>query len=85
MRAGRWESTPTNSSWINLVERLFAELTTRWLTRSAHRSVADLVDSIRTWIANWNHDPKPYVWHKSADEILEGLASYCQRISNSGN
>jgi len=77
--------TPTYSSWINLVERWFAELTTKWLTRSAHRSVTDLVASIRTWIANWNDDPKPYVWHKTADEILDSLAAYCGRITDSGD
>lgn len=77
--------TPTYSSWLNLVERWFAELTTKWLRRSAHRSVGDLVASIRTWIANWNEDPKPYVWHKSADEILDGLAAYCRRINDSGH
>jgi transposase len=77
--------TPTYSSWLNLVERWFAELTTKWIKRSAHRSVQDLVASIRTWITNWNDDPKPYVWHKTADEILETLASYCQRINDSGH
>ena len=77
--------TPTYSSWLNLVERWFAELTTKWIKRSAHRSVRDLVASIRTWIANWNEDPKPYVWHKSADEILDSLASYCERINDSGH
>ena len=77
--------TPTYSSWLNLVERWFAELTTKWIKRGSHRSVRDLVASIRTWIANWNDDPKPYVWHKSADEILDGLASYCQRINDSGH
>jgi transposase len=77
--------TPTYSSWLNLVERWFAELTTKWIKRSAHRSVRDLVASLRTWIANWNEDPKPYVWHKTADEILDSLANYCQRISNSGH
>jgi transposase len=75
--------TPTYSSWINLVERCFADLTTNWLKRSAHRSVADLVASIRTWITSWNEDPRPYVWHKTADEILESLAPYCGRISDS--
>ena len=77
--------TPTYSSWINLVERWFAELTTKWLKRSAHRSVADLVASIRTWITTWNEDPKPYVRHKTADDILDSLASYCQRISDSAD
>ena len=77
--------TPTYSSWLNLVERWFAELTTKWIKRSAHRSVRDLVASIRTWITNWNEDPKPYVWHKTADEILNSLAAYCQRINDSGD
>jgi len=77
--------TPTYSSWLNLVERWFAELTTKWIKRGAHRSVPDLVKSIRTWITGWNEDPKPYVWHKTADEILDSLASYCQRISDSGH
>jgi transposase len=77
--------TPTYSSWLNLVERWFGELTNRWLRRGTHRSVKQLVASIRTWITNWNDDPKPFVWHKTADEILDTLADYCQRISDSGH
>jgi transposase len=77
--------TPTYASWLNLVERWFAELTTKWIKRGTHRSVRDLVASIRTWIANWNDDPKPFLWHKSADEILDNLAAYCQRINDSGH
>jgi transposase len=77
--------TPTYSSWLNLVERWFAELTTKSIKRGAHRSVRDLTASIRTWITNWNDDPKPYVWHKTADEILASLATYCQRINDSGH
>ena len=77
--------TPTYASWLNLVERWFAELTTKWIKRGTHRSVRDLVASIRTWITNWNDDPRPFVWHKSADEILDGLAAYCQRINDSGH
>jgi transposase len=77
--------TPTYSSWLNLVERWFAELTTKWIKRGAHRSVRDLVASIGTWIAGWNEDPKPFVWHKTADEILDTLAAYCQRINDSGH
>jgi transposase len=77
--------TPTYSSWLNLVERWFAELTNRWLTRGTHRSVKELVASIRTWIATWNENPRPYVWHKSADQILETLAAYCHRINASGH
>jgi transposase len=77
--------TPTYSSWLNLVERWFAELTTKWIKRGSHRSVHDLVGSIRSWIANWNDDPKPYIWHKTADQILDSLATYCQRINDSGH
>ena len=77
--------TPTYSSWLNLVERWFAELTTKWIKRGTHHSVKDLVASIRTWITNWNDQPKPYVWHKTADEILDSLAHYCNRITDSGH
>jgi transposase len=77
--------TPTYSSWLNLVERWFGELTEKWLRRGTHRSTRELVASIRTWIANWNDDPRPFVWHKTADEILENLAAYCARISDAGH
>ncbi len=77
--------TPTYASWLNLVERWFAELTNKWLRRGTHRSVNELVASIRTWITNWNDDPQPFVWHKSADQILDSLAAYCLRISDSGH
>jgi transposase len=77
--------TPTSSSWLNLVERWFAELTNRKLRRSAHRSVAQLEADIRAWIAAWNEDPKPFVWTKTADEILESLAGYLTRINDSGH
>ena len=63
--------TPTYSSWMNLVERWFAELTTKWLKRGTHRSTKELETSITTWIDQWNEEPTPFVWHKSADEILE--------------
>jgi hypothetical protein len=46
---------------------------------------AGLVASIRTWIENWNDEPRPYVWHEDADEILDGLAAYCQRINDSSH
>ena len=75
--------TPTSSSWLNLVERWFAELTSRKLRRSAHRSVTELEADIRTWINEWNKNPRPFTWTKSADEILETLAAYCQRIIDS--
>ena len=61
--------TPTSSSWLNLVERWFAELTNRKLCRTAHRSVTELEADIRKWINHWNADPKPFVWTKTADQI----------------
>jgi transposase len=77
--------TPTYSSWINLIERWFAELTTKWLKRGTHRSTKELETAITTWIEQWNEDPKPFVWHRTADEILQTLAGYCARISDSGH
>jgi transposase len=77
--------TPTSSSWLNLVERWFAELTTKKLQRSAHRSVRALNADVRAWIQTWNDDPKPYVWVKTADEILDSVANYCKRITDSGH
>jgi transposase len=77
--------TPTYSSWLNLVERWFAELTTRKLRRSAHRSVAELEADLTAWIAAWNADPRPFVWTKTADEILDNLARYLHLINNSGH
>jgi len=77
--------TPTSGSWINLVERLFGELTARKLKRSAHRSVKELNADIEDWIDNWNADPRPYVWVKTADQILEKLAGYCNAINASAH
>jgi transposase len=77
--------TPTYSSWLNLVERWFAELTTKWLRRGSHRSVQELEHSIRHWVATWNDNPRPFVWTKTADQILDTIASYCQRINDSGH
>ena len=62
--------TQTSSSWFNLVERWFAEPTDRKLRRSAHRSVSELETGIRKWTSEWNKDPKPFMWNKTADEIL---------------
>jgi len=75
--------TPTSSSWLNLVERWFAELTNRKLRRSAHRSVTELETDIRKSITEWNKNPRPFIWTKSADDILETVAEYCQRITDS--
>ena len=67
------------------MDRWLAELSNKWNKRGTHRSVRDLVRSIRTWIANSNDNPKPFVWHKTADKILETLAASCQRINDSGH
>jgi transposase len=75
--------TPTSSSWINLVERWFSEITEKWIRRGTHRSVKELAQSITDWIDSWNENPRPYVWHKTADEILDSLAGYLQRIGDS--
>jgi transposase len=75
--------TPTSSSWLNLVERWFGELTTKKLQRGTHRSVRALNADIRDWIATWNDNPRPYVWTKTADQILDSIARYCARINDS--
>jgi transposase len=75
--------TPTSSSWLNLVERWFAELTNKKLRRGTHRSVAELNRDIRAWIDTWNENPRAFVWTKTADQILESIARYCGRIHNS--
>jgi len=77
--------TPTSSSWLNLVERFFAELSTRLLRRGVHRSVAELESDIRAWIAGWNDSPKPFVWHKTAEQILDSIGTYCQRLMSTTN
>jgi transposase len=75
--------TPTSSSWLNLVERWFGELTSKLLKRGTHRSVAALNTDIRDWITTWNDDPRPYVWTKTADQILDSIRRYCDRINDS--
>ena len=73
--------TPTGSSWINQVERWFAYLSTQLIRRGVHKSVQTLETDIHAWITAWNADPKPFVWTKTAEEILDSLARYLQRIS----
>jgi transposase len=75
--------TPTSSSWLNLVERWFAELTTKKLRRGTHTSVRQLNADIRAWIDTWNDNPRPYVWTKTAEQILESIGNYCGRINDS--
>jgi len=69
----RWHLhfTPTSSSWLNLVERFFKDLTDRRLRRGVFSSVPDLVRAMQTWIAARNADPKPVTWTAAADEIID--------------
>jgi transposase len=73
--------TPTYGSWMNLVERWFSALTTKKLQRAAHRNVKELTADIKAWAAAWNENPTPFVWHKTAEQILERLAGYCTAIN----
>ncbi|MBY8975899.1 IS630 family transposase [Rhodobacteraceae bacterium NNCM2] len=73
--------TPTSASWINQVERWFAELTRKQLQRGVHRTVAELAADIVAFIEAHNKDPKPYKWVKSADEILASVKRFCQRTN----
>ncbi len=75
--------TPTGASWLNLVECWFAVLTRRRLGRGVFTSTQALEDAIRGYIAEANAAPRPFVWTRSADEILASVARFCQRTSNS--
>lgn len=77
--------TPTSSSWLNLVERWFALLSERQIKRGTHRSTVELERAIRQYLATYNKDPKPFIWTKTADDILASIARFCSRISNSGH
>lgn len=77
--------TPTSASWLNLVERWFAMLTQKQIKRGSHRSTRALEAAIRDYVAITNESPKPFVWTKTADEILASIARFCQRISNPGH
>jgi transposase len=77
--------TPTGASWLNLVERWFANLTEKQIRRGVHRSTRDLEQAIRRYIDHSNQHAKPFVWTKTADEILASVARFCKRISDSGH
>lgn len=77
--------TPTSGSWLNLVERFFATLTEKQLRRGTHRSTTELETAIKTYLRLYNDDPRPFVWRKTADEILESLGRFCTRTSDSGH
>ncbi|MFV2012397.1 MULTISPECIES: IS630 family transposase [unclassified Micromonospora] len=77
--------TPTGSSWINQVERWFGHLTEQKIRHGVHKSVQALEADIRSWIADWNTNPRPFTWTKTTEEILESLARFCRRISGAGH
>jgi transposase len=77
--------TPTGASWLNLVERWFALLTEKQIRRGVHRSTRELEAAIKHYLERTNAAPKPFVWTKTADEILEAVARFCRRTSGSGH
>jgi transposase len=77
--------TPTSESWLNLVERLFAELTERCVRRGSHTAVRTLEKAMLNYLDQRNRDPKPFVWHADADLILRKVQHVCKRISDSGH
>jgi transposase len=77
--------TPTYSSWLNQVERWFGLITQDLLQRSDHRSVQALEKDLRAWAEKWNQDPKPFIWTKNAEQILESIGRLLQRISGAGH
>jgi transposase len=77
--------TPTSASWLNLVERWFAALTEKQIRRGSFRSTRELEQAIRTFLALHNAQPKPFVWTKTADQILNSIARFCRRTNDSGH
>src|SRR6266513_1768520 len=75
--------TPTGSSWMNQVERWFGLLTDKLIRRGVHTSVQALEHDIKDWIATWNDNPRPFIWTKTADEILNSLADYLAKVGAS--
>jgi transposase len=77
--------TPTSGSWLNQVERFFAEITDKRIRRGVFRNVAALEQAIVEYLANHNENPKPFVWTADADMILDRVKGVCERTSNSGH
>ena len=77
--------TPTSASWINLVERFFGLISERWIKRGSHRSTVELEASIPEYLAIYNNDPKPFVWRKTASQIVESIARLSDRLNNKAN
>lgn len=77
--------TPTSASWLNMVERWFGLLSEKQIKRGTHRSTIALEQAIREYLAIHNEKPQPFVWTKTADDILASVARFCKRISDSGH
>jgi transposase len=77
--------TPTSASWLNQVERWFATLTQKQIRRGTHRSTVELEKAIRSYLDVYNKEPKPFLWTKTADQILDSIKRFCMRTSNSGH
>jgi transposase len=77
--------TPTGASWLNLVERWFALLTEKQIRRGVFRSTRELETAIRNYLENYNGQPKPFIWSKTADEILASVARFCKRTLVTGH
>lgn len=75
--------TPTGASWLNMVERFFAEITNKRIRRGCFRSAAELERAIAEYLEAHNMEPKPFRWTATADDILESVRSYCERINDS--
>ena len=77
--------SPTSSSWLNQVERWFGLLTGKLMRRGVHKSVGQLEKDILAWVDTWNADPKPFIWVRTAEEILESLGRLLGRIKGAGH
>src|SRR6266581_9184292 len=84
-RGSMFISRRSSSSWLNQVERWFGLLTEKLLRRGVHKSVRQLEKDILAWVDTWNEDPRPFIWTKSAEEILESLGRLLRRIKDPGH
>ena len=80
----RFHFTPTSSSWLNQIERLFGLITDRMIRRGTFHGVDELEQAIYQWLAQWNGSPKPFVWKASADVILDKVRR-CKELTRTGD
>lgn len=77
--------TPTSASWLNQVERWFALITEKQIRRGTHRSTTELESAIASWIETYNQNPRPLIWTKNAEDILDSIRRFCERTYESGH